>query len=139
LVAGLKFDGENSITEGETLYALQSVQHRQPLYHDYSHPPHVLTQYTPLFYLSPGLLARWLGTGTLATFAVGRSCAYVYWLGTAVLIYLLARRCLPAALVFLSAPLTTSWANSYRPDSAAVFFSLAAVLAYERGRRLAVP
>lgn len=142
LIANLNYDGENSLTEGETLYALKAVQQRQILYHDFSHPPHVLTQYTPLFYFVPGLVARWLGTGTLATFAVGRGYAYGCWLGVAGLIYVLARRqkCgrLAAgigALVFLSAPLATGWANSYRPDSALVFFSLAAVLVYTGGRR----
>ena len=145
LIRNLNRDGENSLTEGETLYALEAVQNRQPLYHDFSHPPYVLTQYTPLFYFVPGLLTRWLETGTLATFAIGRSYAYGCWLGVTALIYLLARQrgcnrgpAVLAALVFLTAPLATGWANSYRPDSAALLFSLAAVLVYDGGKRLPI-
>jgi hypothetical protein len=143
LIANLNYDGENSLTEGETLFALVSVQQRQTLYHDFRHPPHVLTQYTPLFYYIPGLVARGLETGTLAAFLVGRCYAYGCWLGVAALIFFLARQygcgwrpALLGTLIFLSAPLTTGWANSYRPDSAAVFFSLAAVMVYAGGKRM---
>jgi hypothetical protein len=142
LLANLDFDGENSATEAESLYALRSVRQGQPLYHDFHVPPHVLTQYTPLFYFVPGVVARLLHTDDLGTFLVGRCYCYVLWVAIGLVIYGLGRQvgasrggAALGALLWLAGSLATKWANSYRPDAAAVFFSLAAVWVYLRGRQ----
>lgn len=142
LISYLEYDGENSGSETEPLYALQRVRAGESLYHDYTVPPHSLTVYTPLFYLLPGQLARALDTDWWATVRIGRYCTYGMWLGIALIIYGLVRqaRCdwLPSAvagLLWLSGQLATGWAISFKPDASSLFFSLAALWVYQRGQR----
>lgn len=145
LMVRLDFDGENSRAESETLYALRAARNGQTLYRDFAEPPHIVTQYTPMFYLVPATLARGLGVDSARTFVVGRVYTYVFWLGVAGLLYALVRQedgtrlggGLAAAL-WLASGLAPHWANSYRPDSAAVFFSLAAIWLYRRQQFSAV-
>lgn len=138
LIAGIWFDGENSTTESESLYALSRLSTGQPLYLDYSRPPHVITAYMPLFYWTTEAIARnaknWWEMVVLARWSV-----YVYWLGIGVVIFALARQvncgwraALLAALLWGASELGQEWANSFRPDAAALFFSLAAVWFYQR-------
>jgi hypothetical protein len=142
LIVRLDFDGENSMTEAESLAGLQSARAGQTVYRDFSKPPHVLAQYTPLFYYVPGMIARWLGASWTATGVVGRAYAYVFWLLTGLAIFKLARQAgaqrrwaALGAMLWLAGNLAPQWANSYRPDSAALFFSLAGLWAYRRAKR----
>ena len=128
--------------EGEMLYALRAVRLGQPLYRDLSTEPHVLTPYMPLFYLVPGTVARWLGAGWVGTVMVGRGYVYVLWLGVAAVVCALVRQAGGtlaagglAALLWLAGSLTPEVANSFRPDSAVIFFSLAGVWLYRRAER----
>ena len=141
LIARLGFDGENSPTESDSLFALRRVCTRGTLYLDYNQAPHVITAYMPLFYWSAGLIAKhatdWLGMVIMA-----RCSVYIYWLGIGVLIFSIARQAncswsasLAAALLWGANPLGHEWANSFRADADALFFSLAAIWAYRRGRR----
>lgn len=150
LVVNLDSCGENSVTESETLYALRNVRNGQALYHDFGRPPHVLTQYTPLFYYVPGIAARLLGAGEMQTYVIGRWYTYGAWLGVGFLIFGLGRQfganarwSLLAALFWLSADLAPRWANSYRPDAMALCGSLMAIWLYQlamaRKWRWAIP
>lgn len=145
LLARMDFDGENSRTEADALYALRSISTGGPLYYNFSHPPHVLAQYTPAFYLVPAMLARTFGVEPSRTFLVGRWYTYVCWLGIAGLLYALARRDggtalagVFAAALWLASGLAPEWANSYRPDAPAVFFSLAAIWLYLSSKQSAM-
>ena len=138
LIVRLDFDGENSRTETESLYALRAACTGQQLYHDYTRPPHILTQYTPLFYFAPAGIAHALRAPSTL---VGRGYTYAFWLGVAGLLYSLVRQeggtrlgGALAMLLWLSTGLAPQWANSYRPDAPALFFSLAAIWAYRRQR-----
>jgi hypothetical protein len=137
LAVELNFDGENSRTEAETLYALRAARTGQPLYHDFARPPHILTQYPPAFYLVPATIAR--AVGVSRAFVVGRCYTYGAWLGVAGLLFLLVRQeggsragATLAAALWLASGLAPQWANSYRPDAPALLFSLAAIGAYRR-------
>src|ERR1700687_2770075 len=92
LLANMDFDGQNSAAEAESLYNLRSVRLRQLLYHDFHVPPHVLTQYTPLFYYVPGVAARLLHTDDLGTFLVGRLYCYLLWIAIGLVVYGLGRK-----------------------------------------------
>jgi hypothetical protein len=138
LIAGIWFDGENSTTESESLYALSRVTAGQTLYLDYTQPPHVITAYMPLFYWTTEWIARgarsWWEMVVLARWSV-----YVFWVGIGVAVFALARqvKCEPraalvAALLWGASELGQEWANSVRPDAAALFFSLAALWVYQR-------
>ncbi len=142
LIANLDFDGENAPSESTPLYGLHCVRNRQPLYRNYAAPPLVVTRYMPLFYIVPGWLAARFDAGWSQTMVVGRSYVYVLSLGVGLAIYALARqaRCSRraaalAALLWLGGQVAPSWANSFRPDAAALFFSLSAVWVYQRGER----
>jgi len=50
LTARLQFDGENSPTESDSLFALSRICLGKPLYLDFHRAPHVVTTYMPLFY-----------------------------------------------------------------------------------------
>lgn len=137
-----EIDLDDGITgiEGVSLYGLREVRLGQPLYHDWSVPPHVLTQYMPLFYLVPGTVARWLKTDWVGTLIVGRGYVYALWLGVGVMTYTLVRQAggarvaaVFAALLWYAGQLSPEYANSFRPDSAMVFFSLVGVWLYRRG------
>jgi MFS family permease len=143
LLRGLSFDGENSLTEGETLAALWRYRQGQSLYHDFSKPPHALTQYMPLFYALPGTLARIAETDWNQTVFLGRLTAYVWWTLTGIVIAVAAWQrtgrapAVIAMLFWWNCPFAIEWANSFRPDSAAVFFSLSALCWYGRTQGVA--
>jgi hypothetical protein len=129
--------------EGEMLYTLRAVRLGQPLYRNLSVEPHVLAPYMPLFYLVPGRVARWFETDWIGTLVVGRGYVYALWIGVATMVYALvkqARGCRVAAwmaaLFWLVGYLTPEVANSFRPDSAMIFFSLAGVWMYCRAERV---
>jgi hypothetical protein len=138
LLRGLSFDGENSLTEGETLAALWRYRQGETLYNDFRKPPHALTQYMPMFYALPGTMARLAGTDWNQTVFVGRLTAYVWWMLTGIVIAIAAGQrtgLAPAVIAMLSwwnCPFGVEWANSFRPDSAAILFSLAALGWYGR-------
>ncbi len=140
LVLNLDRDGENSSSEGVTLYGLHCAQTGQAVYRDYHTPPHVLSGYMPLFYYGPGYLSRWLRADRLGTYMVGRYYVYAFWLGIGVGVYKLARHAgsarlyaTLAAALWLGGLISPQWANSFRPDAMALFFSLAAVWLYLQG------
>lgn len=144
LVLRLDFDGRNTGDEGEMLYGLRNARLGRPLYLDYHTPPHVLTQYMPLHYYVPGLLARLMGAGEMRTFVVGRCYVYALWVGVGLCIYALARQagctrqfaCV-ASLLWFAGEMAPEMAVSFRPDAAALFLSLAALWVYQKGRGLA--
>ena len=138
LIVQIWFDGENSPTESESLFALSRVCAGETLYLDYSHPPHAITAYMPLFYWTAEAIAKtartWREMVVLARWSV-----YVHWLGIGLLIFAAARQmdctrrvALLAALLWGSTELGCEWANSFRPDAAALSFSLAALWVYQR-------
>jgi hypothetical protein len=138
LIARIWFDGENSPNESEELFALSRVLAGQALYLDYSQPPHVITPYMPLFYWTTETIAKtaksWWEMVVLA-----RWSAYVYWVGIGIAIFAAVRQmdctrpaALLAALLWESGELGCEWANSFRPDAAALFFSLTALWVYQR-------
>lgn len=138
----LDHDGANSGAEGGPLAALTQVANDQPLYRDFHQPPHLITQYMPLFYLVPGTLARWTNAHGPTIFLIGRCYVYACWLGAGWLLYLLARQAgaarLPATLAaffWLAIELAGFQAVSFRPDGTQLFFTLAAVWIYFRAPR----
>jgi hypothetical protein len=140
LIAGLRFDGENSPTESESLFALSRLRAGETLYLDYNRPPHAITAYMPLFYEVTALIAKRAKDWSEMVF-VARCTVYIYWVGIGVVIFGLARRAgcaRPAAMLAASlwgaSQLGQGWANSFRPDAAALFFSLAALWIYQGGR-----
>jgi hypothetical protein len=140
LIGRIWFDGENSPTESESLFALSRVCAGQTLYLDYAHPPHVITAYMPLFYWTTELIAR-TARNWREMVVVARWSVYVYWVGLGVVIFGAARQmdcarpvALLAALLWGSSELGCEWANSFRPDAAALFFSLATLWVYQRRR-----
>lgn len=142
MLTRLDFDGENLRSEADGLYELRNVRMGQRLYHDFLKPPHILTQYTPLFYLVPGLIARGIHATDLDTFFIGRSFVWISWLSVGVMIYGLARQAgceqrfaAIGGLLWLGGHLATAWAFSYRPDSVALALSLGALLVYRGGTR----
>jgi hypothetical protein len=141
LIARIWFDGENSPNESEELFALSRVSAGQAMYLDYSRPPHVITPYMPLFYWTGATIAR-TAKGWWEMVVLARWGVYVYWLGIGVVIFAAARQmdctrsaALLAALLWESGELGCEWANSFRPDAAALFFSLAALWVYQRRRK----
>jgi hypothetical protein len=141
LIAGIRFDGENSPIESDSMFALNRVCDGQTLYLDYSDRPYVLTAYMPLFYWTTGAIAR-VEKGWLERVVVARCCVYAYWVGIGIVIFAVARQvncswcaALAAALLWGASELGEDWANSLRPDAAALFFSLAALWVYQRGQR----
>lgn len=139
-----EIDLDNGIIgdEGEMLYTLRAVRMGQPPYRDLSTEPHVLAPYMPLFYLLPGTLARWIGTNWIGTLVVGRGYIYALWIGVGAMVYALVAQAHGsrvaaglAALLWLAGRLTPESANSFRPDSAMIFFSLAGVWLYQRSER----
>ncbi|HUJ11024.1 MAG TPA: hypothetical protein VL171_13450 [Verrucomicrobiae bacterium] len=138
----LDLDMSISVDEGESLYSLQAVRLKRQLYHDWSVRPHVLSQYMPFFYLVPGVIARFWGTDWLGTLAVGRAYVYVLWLGVGLMAYALVRQsggrrivAAFAALLWFAGSLAPEYADSFRPDSAMVFFSFAGVFFYQRSEQ----
>ncbi|MEI6083653.1 MAG: hypothetical protein WCS70_05060 [Verrucomicrobiota bacterium] len=138
----IRRDGEVTPAESESLLALRHVATERPVYYDYRQPPHVVAQYTPLFYYGPGWLARAVGADVLGTFVIGRALTYAFWIGVAGMVWLLARQAGCGrgsaglgAVFWLAGPVASEWAASYRPDAGAIFFSLAAWWFYRhRGR-----
>jgi hypothetical protein len=140
LIRRIWFDGENSVDESESLFALTRLHTGAALYLDYSQSPHVITCYMPLFYWTTAWITKaarsWWQMVVLARWSV-----YACWVGIGVAIFALARqaRCgwpaaLLAALLWGGSKLGQEWANSLRPDAAALFFSLMALWVYERRR-----
>lgn len=133
-LAQLDRDGENSGSEGEILAGLSRVTGGVPLYQDYRQPPHVLAQYTPLYYIIPGSIARCLGTQGAAVFLVGRIYTYLCWLAVGGCLYWLTRQAgaarwasIVAALLWYATELAPNHAVSFRPDAPQLFWSLAAI------------
>src|SRR6266705_2997185 len=91
LIAHLGFDGENSPSESESLYALRRVYAGETLYLDYSHAPYAITAYMPLIYWVTGLTVRPV-SGWLPMITVARCTVYIYWIGIGVAIFGLARQ-----------------------------------------------
>lgn len=142
LVNMIDLDESIGVDEGDPLRALRAVRLGQPLYHDWSVPPHVLTQYMPLFYIVPGTVARWLNTDWVGGLVVGRGYVYTLWLGIGIAVYALVRQgggtrlaAVLAALLWYAGELAPEHANSFRPDSPMVFFSLAGVWFSRRSER----
>lgn len=142
LIRGLSFDGENSLTEGEPLAALWRIRQGETLYCDYRRPPHVLTQYMPLSYVVPGLVAQSLNCDWWQTMWVGRAYVYGCWVLVGVAIGVLVRRhagAWPATvgmLLWWIGLVASEWANSFRPDAPALLFSLAALGWYDHKKGL---
>jgi hypothetical protein len=139
LIADLDYDGENSGCESEQLHALRGMGRGEPVYPDFANPPHLFRGYMPLFYLVAGTVVRLLSAGDMQAFVIGRAYTYVFWVAVALVIFGLARQAgcgwqsaAIGALLWMSADLATQWANSYRPDSVALFLSLTALWVYER-------
>jgi hypothetical protein len=140
LIGRIWFDGENSPTESESLFALSRVRDGQAMYLDYSQPPHVITAYMPLFYWA----TEWITEGARNWWemvVLARWSVYVFWVGIGVVIFALARQmncgwraALLAASLWGASELGQEWANSLRPDAAALFFSLTALWVYQRQR-----
>ncbi|HVM61459.1 MAG TPA: hypothetical protein VMV72_11400 [Verrucomicrobiae bacterium] len=140
LIGRIGFDGENSPTESESLFAVSRLHNGGPLYLDYTRPPYAITAYMPLFYWSSAWVARPARTW-LEMIVAARWSVYPFWVGIGVAIFLLARQvgcsrraALLATLLWGASELGQEWANSFRPDAAALFFSLAALWVYQRGR-----
>ncbi len=128
--------------EGEMLYTLRAVRMGQPPYRNLATEPHVLAPYMPLFYFVPGTLARCFRTDLIGTLVVGRECVYAFWISVGAMVYALVVQASGsrvaaglAALLWLVGYLTPEMANSFRPDSAMIFFSLAGVWLYRRSVR----
>jgi hypothetical protein len=139
LAPNLDFDGELLATDAESLYGLRCVRNGKTPYHDFSHPPHVVTLYGPLFYAVPGMVARLLNTSWIGTIICGRTYNYAAWFGVALLLYALGRQigceislASMAALLWLAGTLAWQWAIAYRPDGAALLLSLGALWVYQR-------
>jgi hypothetical protein len=140
LIRRIWFDGENSVDESESLFALTRLRTGAALYLDYSQPPHVITCYMPLFYWATEWTTR-TARSWWQMVVQARWNVYACWVGIGVVLFASARqaRCqwpaaLLAALLWGSSELGQEWANSLRPDAAALFFSLMALWVYERRR-----
>src|SRR5580704_4774734 len=86
LAPNLDFDGELLSTDAESLYGLRCVRNGESPYHDFSHPPHVVTLYGPLFYTVPGIASRLLNTSWIGTIICGRTYNYTAWFGVALML-----------------------------------------------------
>jgi hypothetical protein len=139
LAPNLDFDGELLSTDAESLYGLRCARNGESPYHDFSHPPHVVTLYGPLFYTVPGTVARLLNTSWIGTIICGRAYNYAAWLGVALMLYALGRQigcevllAAMAGLLWLAGTLAWQWAIAYRPDAPALLLSLGALWLYQR-------
>ena len=142
LVSDLDRVGDNSGVESEQLAGLRDLLHGQPLYRNFANPPYLIRGYMPLFYLAPKFIAECLDASDSEAFLVARCYVYAFWLAVGLVVYWLARQvgCTKlfaslAAFLWMGGPLATQWANSYRPDAPALFFSLAAIALYQRASR----
>jgi hypothetical protein len=139
LAPNLDFDGELLSTDAESLYGLRCARNGESPYHDFSHPPHVVTLYGPLFYTVPGTVARLLNTSWVGMIVCGRVYNYAAWFGVALMLYALGRQigcevslAVMAGLLWLAGALAWQWAIAYRPDAPALLLSLGALWFYQR-------
>jgi hypothetical protein len=112
---------------GHNIYDISNLQH----------PPFLVAQYPPLFYLVTGALVRLFGE----SFWPGRLVSSFSSLATALILGLVVRRKsgsrpfgVAAALVYLSFYHVVMWGTTHRVDSLGVLLSVGGVALYERAR-----